>query len=300
MKNIFTAILFLLAVTAFAQDSLTTVKTDTTSFDYGMRIYDTRIGRSASVDPKASQQNNPYQFEQQKTVSDSLTGEFTFEFNNQQYDAIIINPKMQQIKMHWLSPNNTPYKSLSSVKEDLEKQENKVLMLTNGGMYLENNQPQGLFISKGKELNSLDTDSNKYGNFYMKPNGVFYIDNKGGNITTTNIFKRIYNKENNSISFATQSGPMLVINGNIHQKFMPQSKNLHLRSGVGIMSNGNVVFIISRSNKTNFHDFGSIFKDVFDCQNALYLDGAISKMYLPKLRPNDLGGNFGVIISITE
>lgn len=72
MKNIFTPVFLCLAISAFAQDS-TKTKSDSTSLDYGYRIYDTRIGRSASVDPKASPQNNPYQFEQQKTVSDSTT-----------------------------------------------------------------------------------------------------------------------------------------------------------------------------------------------------------------------------------
>ncbi|QHS58592.1 phosphodiester glycosidase family protein [Chitinophaga agri] len=70
-------------------------------------------------------------------------------------------------------------------------------------------------------------------------------------------------------------------------------------SGVGILSNGNVVFIISKEANTTFFDFASIFKDLFGCSDALYLDGAISKMYLPQHRPEDTGGDFGVIISVT-
>ncbi|MFZ4771899.1 MAG: hypothetical protein ACOYLO_17085 [Ferruginibacter sp.] len=59
MKNIFTSAFLFLAVTAFAQD---TKKDTTTTLDYGARIYDARIGRSMSVDPKQSKENNPYQF----------------------------------------------------------------------------------------------------------------------------------------------------------------------------------------------------------------------------------------------
>lgn len=70
MKTLFTSAFLCLTVSVFAQDS-TKTKADSASLDYGYRIYDTRIGRSASVDPKASQQNNPYQFEQQNTISDS-------------------------------------------------------------------------------------------------------------------------------------------------------------------------------------------------------------------------------------
>lgn len=59
MKNIFTSAFLFLAVTAFAQD---TKKDTTTTLDYGARIYDARIGRYMSVDPKQSKENNPYQF----------------------------------------------------------------------------------------------------------------------------------------------------------------------------------------------------------------------------------------------
>ena len=73
MKTLFISAFLCLAASAFAQDSLTTTKSDSVDLYYGARIYDTRIGRSASADPLATQQNNPYQFEQKNTASDSTT-----------------------------------------------------------------------------------------------------------------------------------------------------------------------------------------------------------------------------------
>lgn len=105
---------------------------------------------------------------------DSLQGALTFSFNHLTYDAIIVNPATQSVQMHWLSADHhKPYKNLRAVKETLEKEGAKIQMLTNGGMYLKNNAPQGLYIEAGKEYKSLDTARSGYGNFYMKPNGVF-------------------------------------------------------------------------------------------------------------------------------
>lgn len=123
--------------------------------------------------------------------------------------------------------------------------------------------------------------------------GYFIRIKEGAHISTTSSFK------NKDISYATQSGPMLVIDGNIHPLFKQGSENVNLRSGVGIMPDGKVVFIISKSNQTNFYEFASIFKEKFGCKNALYLDGAISKMYLKGNRKEDVGGDFGVMIAVS-
>ncbi|WP_343692810.1 phosphodiester glycosidase family protein [Chitinophaga sp.] len=216
--------------------------------------------------------------------------ELTFTYHQQEYDAIIIDPSKEQIRMHWLDDKGVPYKSIASVKETLKQP----LLITNGGMFQAGNIPVGLYIEEGKELRPLDTAQNKPGNFYLLPNGVFYTDKLGAHVTTT----RQFNK--NGVIYATQSGPMLVIDGKIHPMFKEGSANVNLRSGVGILPDGKVVFVISKSNQTNFYDFASVFKEKFGCKHALYLDGAISGMYLRGNRKDDLGGDFGVMISVTS
>jgi len=39
---------------------------------------------------------------------------------------------------------------------------------------------------------------------------------------------------------------------------------------------------------------------LWECRNALYLDGAISEMYCPVKGLNQTYGKFGVIIGVTE
>ena len=233
-----------------------------------------------------------------KSKVKNLTGEICFTYNGVMYDGIVVDLSKESIQMHWKTANNNPFKSLGSVKEQLQKNGSEISMLANGGMYLQNNIPQGLYIENGEMMRPIDTDTNKFGNFYMQPNGVFFVTAKGASILSTKEYLSQINNKN--ILFATQSGPMLVSSGKINNHFKHKSSNYNIRSGVGKMQNGRIVFVISSSNKTNFHDFASIFKDVFGCNESLYLDGAISKMYLKELRPKDLAGDYGVIISVCQ
>jgi uncharacterized protein YigE (DUF2233 family) len=100
------------------------------------------------------------------------------------------------------------------------------------------------------------------------------------------------------IKYATQSGPMLVINGEIHSAFKENSTNLNIRNGVGILPNNEILFAMSKK-EINFHDFAAYFKKM-GCKNALYLDGFVSRTYLPEKRWIQTDGDFGVIIGVTK
>jgi len=161
-------------------------------------------------------------------------------------------------------------------------------------MYNKDLSPQGLYIENGQQIKALDKKESGYGNFYLQPNGVFSINNEDvATITTTKKFN-----EELPIKYATQSGPMLIIGGQIHSKFTKGSKNMHIRNGVGIRPNGNVLFAMSKE-KINFYDFAQFFKKM-DCKNALYLDGFVSRTYLPCQNWIQEDGNFGVIIGEVE
>lgn len=128
----------------------------------------------------------------------------------------------------------------------------------------------------------------------MEPNGIFYIDKaQRAFVCNTSNFKN-----NGAVNFATQSGPMLVINGAINPLFKAGSDNLNVRNGVGILPNGEVLFAMSKQ-PINFYDFATFFKSK-GCTQALYLDGFVSRTYLPEKKWEQLDGNFGVIIGVTE
>lgn len=202
----------------------------------------------------------------------------------------IIDPLCQELQLYWKDKNENNYKNFQNLKLALDLQNKELVFAMNGGMYNKDLSPQGLYIENGITKATIDTIKNGYGNFYLQPNGVFYMtkENKPFICPTSQ-----FNFDSN-IKYATQSGPMLLIEGKIHLKFNQGSPNIHIRNGVGILPNGNLLFAMSKE-KINFYDFASYFKQK-GCKNALYLDGFVSRTYLPSEQWEQLDGTFGVII----
>jgi uncharacterized protein YigE (DUF2233 family) len=204
-----------------------------------------------------------------------------------------VDVKKQNLKFYWEDDKNKRFGSIQNLKSWLGKNNKELLFAMNGGMYKPDHSPQGLYIENQKTLFPLDT-ANGNGNFYLKPNGVFYITtNRIQIISTTESFK-----DNGEIKYATQSGPMLIINGQIHPAFKKGSLNIKIRNGVGLLPDNKVVFVMSKK-EISFFDFANYFKSL-GCKKALYLDGLVSRTYLPGKNWIQLDGDFGVIIGVTN
>jgi len=207
--------------------------------------------------------------------------------------SYIIDPTQKQVKLYWKDNKQQHFKSIQNLKVWLESRNQKLEFAMNAGMYKKDNAPQGLYIENKKVFSPIDT-TNGNGNFYLKPNGVFCITTKNKAVVcTTQQFKHVPD-----IKYATQSGPMLVVDGKIHPDFKEGSANMHIRNGVGVLTNGKIVFVMSKK-EINFYDFAEYFKKL-GCKNALYLDGFVSRTYLPKENWIQTDGNFGVIIGVAE
>ena len=167
------------------------------------------------------------------------------------------------------------------------KSYNPVLMM-NAGMFHPDHTPVGLQIIDGAVLNSINTDDGQ-GNFFLKPNGVFAIGKEGAVVQSTDDFD-----VSKSWRIATQSGPLLLQGGEYHPNIKPDSPNLHIRNGVCV-SDDVVHFVIS-DDPVRFYDLASLMKEALGCQDGLYLDGAVSKLYhrnekgwIPRLGRKPLG-----------
>jgi uncharacterized protein YigE (DUF2233 family) len=213
--------------------------------------------------------------------------------------SIKVNPDSVNISFYWKS-NGEHIKNISKLKAVLENQNSKLIFATNGGMFDEKLSPIGLFIENGELIKPLNTkvlkleEKGTLPNFYLEPNGVFYItQEENAGICKTTAYPNVSN-----VKFATQSGPMLVIDGEINKIFDPNSRNFNIRNGVGILPNNELVFAISM-NKVSFYDFARYFKEQ-GCSNALFFDGYVSKAFIPKQGIEQIDGELGVLIGITE
>jgi uncharacterized protein YigE (DUF2233 family) len=207
--------------------------------------------------------------------------------------SYVADPKGSDIQLYWKDESGQLLRSLQNLKLHIAGKGHVLIFATNAGMYKPDNSPQGLFIQHKVVITPLDTLSGN-GNFYLKPNGVFYLttENVAAVCTTTEFV------DHPNIEFATQSGPMLLIKGEIHPAFKKGSTNLNIRNGIGILPNGKVLFAMSKQ-EVNFYDFAEFFRKM-NCQYALYLDGFVSRTYLPEENWQQLDGNFGVIIGVVK
>lgn len=228
-------------------------------------------------------------------TSFNQSSERPLQLNESIFLSHTVNLTKSELKFYWKDSNGENYKNFGNLKSQLEKENKQLVFAMNGGMYKQDLSPLGLYVKNGDEKAKLNTVKEAYGNFYLQPNGVFLITEKNIPIVCTT---QNYNPESYEVKYATQSGPMLVIDGSIHPKFNKGSKNVNIRNGVGILPNGEILFAMSKE-KVNLYSFADYFKSK-GCKNALYLDGFVSKTYLPSKGWEQLDGTFGVIIAETK
>jgi uncharacterized protein YigE (DUF2233 family) len=204
------------------------------------------------------------------------------EFDLQHYD----------LKLFWKKPDGEIYGSLQNIPHGHQSNKDTLVFATNGGMYRPDRSPVGLYIENGRMLQAAVTASGS-GNFYLKPNGIFFVSGNTAGILETSRFLR----ERSHADNATQSGPMLVIGGRIHPRFLSDSTSEKIRNGVGITDTKKVIFAIANDPVT-FMQFAKFFRDRLHCPDALYLDGSISSIYAPSVQRADYLWPLGPIIAV--
>lgn len=210
------------------------------------------------------------------------------------YQDCSFDPAVQTIRIYSRGPDGAPYLSFRRLATQLWQERRVLVFAANAGMFKEDYSAVGLFVEHGIERAPLSTRAG-WGNFHLLPNGVFYLQGSHAGVLEANA----YRQAELAVDYATQSGPMLVIDGALHPRFLPDSDSHKRRNGVGVDKQGRVHFVISER-AVRFYDFARLFRDDLDCDNALYLDGTISSHYVPGEGREDRLFSLGPMIGVSE
>ena len=212
-------------------------------------------------------------------------------FEGVPYSICEVRPQEERLRLFLHDASGEPFGSFSAVQAE----HGPLAFAMNAGMYHQDRRPVGLYREDGEEIAPLVTAAGP-GNFGLLPNGLLCLSDQGAFVLET----LAYAEGGHDCRSATQSGPMLVIDREIHPRFLPDSDSLYIRNGVGASEDGARAVFAASSRPVTFHQFARFFRDGLDLPDALYFDGSISRLYAPSLGRNDWGVRMGPIVGLLD
>lgn len=210
-------------------------------------------------------------------------------FETHAFTVCIADPAKTVFKLFLNRNDGTAYGGLDALPIA------KLLFATNAGMFTPEFRPAGLYIEDGIEKQPLNTRAEGYGNFHLQPNGVFWMKDGAAHVSTTADYAQLHPKAD----LASQSGPMLVIAGNINSKFETDGSSRYVRNGIGVIASGAVAIAISEE-PISFGVFARLFRDNLKCNNALYFDGSVSRLLVHGETRATAGPKLGPLLGVYE
>ncbi len=209
------------------------------------------------------------------------------------FDLVTVDPRRATLRLYWRDEQGRPFGDFASLAEHLRARGEELVAATNAGIFEPGQVPTSVHVERGRVLQPLNLAEGD-GNFYLKPNGVFFLDGSGPHLVESSRFPLA-----RDVREATQSGPLLLDEGRLHRSVSPRSSHRKVRNAVGVTAVGEVLLIVSREDVT-FFQVAKALKSR-GCRSALYLDGVISGLFAPQLPDAPPGrGPFAGILAVTR
>ena len=187
-----------------------------------------------------------------------------------------------------------PLRNFAALETALGPRAGRLRFAMNAGMYGEDGNPIGLYVEDGRERHRINRAAGP-GNFHMLPNGIFTVAADG----RIAVLPSSRYAPASRPRWATQSGPMLVIDGRLHPAIQDNGPSLHVRNGVGVDSADTAWFVIS-DDAVSFGRLARFFRDALHCRNALYLDGSVSSLWDRLAGRRDTYSELGPLVVVFE
>lgn len=204
-------------------------------------------------------------------------------------------PKEARFEVLLMGASNDSFDGFVALEERLKREGRRILWAMNGGMYHADRRPVGLLVSDSHLLQPLNTAQGQ-GNFFLKPNGVFAFTLRGPALMSTQRWQA-HQGESKTLA-ATQSGPLLLQDGQLHPAFEPHSTYRAIRNAVGVMAGSAIVVFAISTTRVTFHELATLLQEL-GCRDALYLDGNVSSLFAPLLGRRDPGLGLGPVLLVS-
>jgi uncharacterized protein YigE (DUF2233 family) len=207
--------------------------------------------------------------------------------------AVCEVPLGSDLRLFLNGPDGQPIGTFERLRDAAAADGKALGFAMNAGMYHPDRSPVGLYVENGQEISRLVRSAGP-GNFGLLPNGVFCITDARFIVQETLAF----DTARPECRFASQSGPLLVMAGVLHPRFLEDSESRYVRNGVGVSRDGQTAWFVLSDRAVSFHDFARLFSDGLGAPDALYFDGNISRLYAPELGRDDIGFPMGPMVGL--
>ena len=214
-------------------------------------------------------------------------------FDGKRFTECVAIPGRHRITTKITGSNGVIYRGFAALADDVDSA--TVAFAVNGGMYDEGSEPIGYYVEGGERRYSLNTRDGG-GNFYLKPNGVFFDDAEGKwqAMTSDDFAAKVTERP----SFGTRSGPMLLIRGKLHPQISPTGTPLKIRNAVGVDPQGRAHFVVA-DEPVSFGTIAALMRDHAKASDAIFLDGTVSALWDPANGRMDGRYPLGPLILVT-
>lgn len=230
-----------------------------------------------------------------KAPAPTKTGDCTpTTFENAAFTECVAVPGKHQISLRLKGKEGVIFRGFPTLAQELDSK--TVAFAVNGGMYDTASRPIGYYVEGRERLRQINK-ADAEGNFYLKPNGIFFGEANGAwRVLTSEEFAQQVNKRP---LFGTQSGPMLLLGGKLHPSLAENGASLKLRNSVCVDGKGAAHFAIS-DEPVSFGQIARLMKRACGDANALFLDGTVSSLWYPAGGRMDVRFPLGPLIVVTN